>query len=179
MTYLCQGRESAAWSAPVIKGNRLVICGRDSTDDLVFCLDPADGSLLWKNSYTAKARTNHGTGPRATPFIDGDHIYTFGRNGDLVCWQLYDGEKVWHKNVKDEGGEEPTWGHSSSPLVLGDLVIVQGGGNCRTIAFDKNNGEVVWKSGKGPAGYAPVQPLRLGEQTLLLVFHGEWSCRAQ
>jgi len=171
--YLCRGNESATWSAPVISGNRLVVSGRNESDDQLFCLNPANGQLLWVKTYPAPTRSNHGAGPRATPCIDGENIYTFGRNGALVCWRLYDGKKIWHRNVMDEGGEEPTWGHASSPLVLGNRVIVQGGGNCRTIAFDKYDGKVIWKSGQGLPGYAAVKAMTLGADTLLLVFHGK------
>jgi outer membrane protein assembly factor BamB len=171
--FLCQGRNSAAWSAPVIQGNRLVVCGRDSESDLVFCLNPADGSLRWYKSYATKAQTNHGAGPRATPFIDDDRVYTFGRSGDLACWRLLDGENLWHKNVMDEGGEEPTWGHSSSPLISADLVLVQGGGKCRTIAYDKHTGSVVWKSGTGLGGYAALRTMDMAGRQTLLAFHGK------
>jgi outer membrane protein assembly factor BamB len=170
--YLCQGKGSAAWSSPVIQGNRLVVCGRDTKNDLIFCLNPKDGSLRWYQSYPARAKTNHGSGPRATPFIDQDKVYTFGRSGDLTCLSLLDGKILWRKNVTDEGGQEPTWGHSSSPLVLGDLVLVQGGGSCRTIAFDKNTGDVVWKSGNGLPGYAALKSVDLEGAEALLAFHG-------
>jgi len=171
--YLCQGKGSASWSAPVIQGNRLIICGRDTDQDFVFCLKPDDGSLLWYQSYYAKAKTTHGSGPRATPFIDKNRVYTFGRNGDLACWNLLDGEALWRKNVSDEGGKEPTWGHSSSPLVIDNLVIVQGGGDCRTIAYDKMTGKVIWKSGSGLPGYAAVSEINIGGINTLLAFHGK------
>ena len=171
--YLCQGTASASWSTPVIQGNRLVVCGRDTGNDLIFCLNPEDGSLIWYQSYPAIAKTNHGSGARATPFIENDRVYTFGRGGDLVCLNLYNGQILWHKNVMNEGGEEPTWGHSSSPLVLGDLVFVQGGGTCRTIAFNKITGNVVWKSGKGLPGYAALKMMELSEAQILLAFHGK------
>jgi hypothetical protein len=170
--YLCQGKGSASWSAPVVQGNRLVVSGRDSENDLVFCLDPVNGTLLWYQSYAANASSSHGSGPRATPFIDKDRVYTFGRNGDLACWGLLDGEALWRKNVTDEGGEEPTWGHSSSPLVVGNLVIVQGGGNCRTIAYNKMTGDVAWKSGSGLPGYAAIREMDISDKHVLLAFHG-------
>lgn len=170
--YLCQGEGSATWSAPVIRGDRLIVCGRGEGKDLVFCLNVIDGSLLWHSHYEAPATSNHGCGMRATPRIDGDRVYTFGRSGDLVCWDLRDGTKIWHKNVEDEGGREPEWGHSSSPLVSGGHVLVQGGGTARVIAYDKTSGEVVWKSGQGDAGYAPVVSVTLGETPGYLVFHG-------
>ncbi|UCF15597.1 MAG: PQQ-like beta-propeller repeat protein [Phycisphaerales bacterium] len=172
VNYLCQGRASATWSSPVIQGDRLIVCGRDEGDDLVFCLNAVDGSLLWRNHYAAKAKTNHGTGMRATPYIDENRIYTFGRSGDLVCWDLNEGTILWHKNVEDEGGAEPTWGHSSSPLVSGENVLVQGGGTARVIAYNKLSGEVIWKSGQGDAGYAPTVPITLGDKPAYLAFHG-------
>jgi outer membrane protein assembly factor BamB len=170
--YLCQGVGSASWSSPVIQGNRLIVCGRDTENDLIFCLNPEDGSLIWHQSYPAKAKTNHGSGPRATPFIDNDRVYTFGRSGDLACLSLQDGQILWHKNVMDEGGEEPTWGHSSSPLVINNLVVVQGGGSCRTIAYEKISGDVVWKSGNGVGGYAAIKRMLLDGSETLLAFHG-------
>jgi outer membrane protein assembly factor BamB len=173
VNYLCQGQGSATWSAPVIQGDRLVVCGRDVGHDLVFCLNAADGTLLWKNQYAATAGSDHGTGPRATPCIDEDRVYTFGRGGDLLCWNLNDGSLVWHKKVQDEGGQAPTWGHSSSPLVAGDTVLVQGGGTARAIAYSKLSGELIWKSGQGDAGYAPLVPMSLGDKPAYLVFHGK------
>lgn len=173
VNYLCQDRASATWSSPVIQGDRLIVCGRDEGNDLVFCLNAIDGSLLWRAHYTAKATRNHGMGMRATPYIDENRVYTFGRNGDLVCWNLNDGTTLWHKNVQDEGGKEPKWGHSSSPLVSGDYVLVQGGGTARVIAYNKLNGEVIWKSGQGDAGYAPIVPIKLTDKLAYLAFHGK------
>jgi outer membrane protein assembly factor BamB len=171
--FLCQDRAGATWSAPVIRGNRLVVCGRDQENDLVFCLSPEDGSLIWKASYPAPADRKYGRGARATPWIDGDLVYTFGRSGDLVCWRLLDGGKVWHRNVADEGGAESDWGHSSSPLVTETLVVVGGGGTARTIAFDKATGETHWKAGQGPAGYAAMVRMPIAGRPSVLAFHGK------
>ncbi|MBT4499322.1 MAG: PQQ-binding-like beta-propeller repeat protein [Gemmatimonadetes bacterium] len=171
--YLCQGNSSAAWSAPVVQGNRLIVCGRTTEKDLVFCLDPTNGALLWQTSYSAETTASHGAGPRATPAIDDDRVYTFGRSGELVCWALFDGKELWRTNVADEGGEVPMWGHSSSPLILGDRVIVQGGGTARTIAYDKLTGKVVWKGGNGIAGYAALTRMEIAGKTMVLSFHGK------
>ena len=171
--YLCQGRYSATWSAPVVQGNQLIICGRDDKNDLVFCLNANNGELIWKGSYEAEAGTSHGPGSRATPWIDDDRVYTFGRSGDLVCWDLSNGKILWHSNVEDEGGEEPTWGHSSSPYVYKNLVFVQGGGTALVCAFDKMSGELIWKSGEGDAGYAAPALLEQEQDTVLLIFHAE------
>ncbi len=128
VNYLCQDKSTAAWSASVVQGNRLIVPGRDKKNDLVFCINADNGELIWTGSYEAKTESSHGPGSRATPFIDNDRVYTFGRSGDLVCWQLEDGKLLWRKNVKDVGGVEPSWGFSTTPLVFEDNVIVQGGG---------------------------------------------------
>lgn len=171
--YLCQGQSTATWAAPVIQGNRLIVPGRDENNDLVFCLNSENGQLIWKGSYHAIAGTSHGPGPRATPFIDNDRVYTFGRSGDLVCWDLLDGTKHWYTNVKSEGGQEPDWGLSSSPLVLDDKVYVQGGGDALVCAFDKMNGKLAWKSLQGPSGYAAIVPFISDSTRLILVYHAK------
>jgi outer membrane protein assembly factor BamB len=171
--YLCQGKQSATWSAPVIQGNRLIVPGRDQKNDLLFCLNAESGDLLWHGSYPAETGTGHGPGSRATPFIDGDRVYTFGRGGDLVCWQLYDGKQVWRQNVQRAGGVAPGWGHASSPLVYKNAVIVQGGGTALVIAYNKRTGDLVWKSMEGIAGYAAITMNTAVQDTSLIVFHGK------
>ncbi len=173
VNFLCQGQATASWSAPVIVGNRLVIPGRDEKNDLVFCINTDNGELIWQGSYEAEAETAHGPGSRATPFIDSIYVYTFGRSGDLVCWQLTDGKLVWRKNVNDFGGEEPSHGHSSSPLVYEDKVIVQGGGYALFMAYNKFSGELIWKSHSGLAGYSASILIKENEDTYLLVYHGK------
>ncbi len=172
ISFLCQGKRTASWSAPVVQGNRLIVPGRDEKNDIIFCLNPETGKLIWKYKYGAETNTNHGPGARATPFIDDDRVYSFGRGGDLVCLNLLNGKLIWRKNVMDFGGEEPTWGHSSSPLVYKDKVYVQGGGKALAIAFDKMSGELEWKSMEGPAGYAPPTIYKSGDNTQILFFHG-------
>ena len=171
--YLCQGSSAATWSSPVVQGNRLVIMGRDEANDYVFCINTENGELIWKGSYAATATSSHGEGPRATPFIDNGMVYTFGRSGDLTCWNLLDGKQVWKQNVKDNGGQEPEWGYSTTPLVIDNKVIVQGGGNALAIAYDKLTGNIIWKSSQGEAGYAATIPVKIGEETELFIYHGK------
>jgi outer membrane protein assembly factor BamB len=173
INYLCQDKSTASWSAPVVQGNRLIVPGRDEKNDLVFCIHAESGDLIWAGSYKAEAAVSHGPGSRATPFISEDRVYTFGRSGDLACWQLEDGKLIWKKNVKDAGGIEPTWGFSTTPLVLDNKVIVQGGGTALVIAYDKLTGDMLWKSMEGEVGYAAAITMKIENEVKLIVYHGK------
>lgn len=172
VNYLCQDQGTASWAAAVVQGNRLIIPGRDEKNDLVFCINADTGELIWKGSYEAEAGTSHGPGSRATPFINENRVYTFGRSGDLVCWQLEDGKLLWRKNVKDAGGSEPQWGYSTTPLVFENKVIVQGGGKALVIAYDKTTGDLLWKSMEGEAGYAAAITMNIENEVKLLIYQG-------
>jgi len=173
--YLCQGDKASTWSGPVVVGNRLVVPGRDGkTDsDMVFCLDSETGELVWVQSYKAQTGTQHGPGPRATPCIDEDRVYTFGRSGDLACWKLLDGRKLWQSNVNDSGGKPSRWGYASAPLVQGNNVIVQAGGNATAVAYDKMTGKVAWtwQAHSEEAAFAAPRPMQVDDATQLLIFH--------
>jgi outer membrane protein assembly factor BamB len=172
VNYLCQDNATASWATPVIQGNRLIVPGRDEKNDLVFCINAETGELIWEGKYEAEAGTSHGPGSRATPFINENRVYTFGRSGDLVCWQLEDGKLLWRKNVKEAGGSEPQWGFSTTPLVIDNKVIVQGGGKALVIAYDKLTSDLLWKSMEGEAGYAAAITMNIENEVKLLIYHG-------
>lgn len=160
------GKSAAAWSAPSVKGNRLVVDAREGKNDLLFCFDADKGTPVWKKSFAAPGGGSWGKGPRATPCIDGDKIYTYSRGGMLNCWNLADGKKVWTQTT----GQEPKWGHSSSPFILGNLVIVQGGKGTIVSAFNKTTGAPAWKGPGGAPSYAAVMKADVGGRTQLVVF---------
>lgn len=170
--YLCQDQSTGSWSSVAVQGDRLIVPGRDENNDLLFCLNTETGVLIWKGSYPAEALSPHGKGPRGTPSIDNDRVYSFGRSGDLVCWSLAKGEIVWRKNVTEEGGEEPEWGYSISPFVYDDKVIVQGGGKALIMAYNKITGDLLWKSLSGKAGFSTASPIRINDEKFLLIYHG-------
>ena len=169
--YLCSDQGTATWSAPNIQGKHLFVCGRDEENDLVFCLNAETGELIWEESFQSEKVSIHGAGARATPYLDGDYIFTFNRGGDLICREISDGRMVWHRNVDKEGGKPPRWGHSTSPLVYNALVIVDAGGTAGTIAFEKDTGAIKWKTGQGFSGYAALSKMRIDDKDMIVSFH--------
>ncbi len=152
--------------------------------DTLWCLDPLSGSVLWSQSYNShyQGRFRNGDlhqygGPSSTPTFDAESqfIYTLGIDGDLHCWDAArDGRPVWSLKLADEygvrqrpnvGGGVRDFGFTSSPLVQGDVLILEVGGARGTVmAFDKRTGQFRWTSAyAGPAGHTggPV-PLTVG-----------------
>lgn len=113
-----------------------------------------------------------GPGPRATPTINEDHVYSLGAKGQLNCLKALSGAKVWSTNILDDAGTENLeWAMAGSPLVVDDKVIVNPGGDkgSGVIAYDKVTGTKIWAVGNDPASYtAPVLATLLGKQQIII-----------
>jgi outer membrane protein assembly factor BamB len=99
---------------------------RDKTSgqERVVCLDEVTGKILWTHAYPCAYTVAYGSGPRATPTVCGDKVYTLGAMGDLACLDCATGHVVWQKNfVRDYGAEVPLYGFASPPLVDGERLI--------------------------------------------------------
>lgn len=138
-------------------------------------LDAVTGKRLWQHAYDCPYSVSYPAGPRCTPTIDGDHVYTLGSEGDLKCLQIADGEVVWHRQFKrDFGAKVPIWGFTSHPLVDGQLLYCMvGGAGQGVVAFDKKTGDVRWKALDAKAGYCPPTIVTAGDTRQLIIFHPE------
>jgi outer membrane protein assembly factor BamB len=122
--------------------------GQRDDAEWTIALDARDGSELWATRTGESFDSRRGDGPRATPTVVDDLVYSFGPDGDLWALSTEDGAAVWHLNVLERfDGKRPSWGLSESPLVDGDLVIVATGSSEGSIvAFDRHDGTIVWQS---------------------------------
>ncbi len=144
----------------------------------VLCLNDSDGSLVWKHEYDCPYTVSYPAGPRTTPAVDGDRVYTLGAEGHLFCLNVADGAVVWKKHLVQEYGlpGSPVWGFAAHPLIDGDrLVCLVGGKGSAVVAFDKLTGKELWKSldavtSHGP-GYCPPIIIEHGGVRQLIVFH--------
>jgi outer membrane protein assembly factor BamB len=161
-------------SSPVVADGKVYLFSLVGNQEVLAALDAASGKMLWTKGYNGGWTTSY-KGTRATPTIEGDRIYTYGGAGDLVCWDLATGKPRWDLNVLRATGARPlTWGQASSPLVLGDLVYVQGGdGGAVAVAVNKETGKLAWKSqASGLGGYAAVVDAEVESRPQLIVFGG-------
>jgi outer membrane protein assembly factor BamB len=150
--------------------------GRFAGTERVTCRDAASGKELWKTEYPVEYTVSYPAGPRCTPAVDGDCVYTLGAMGDLKCLKVSDGKELWSKNfMKDYEAGLPVWGFAAHPLVDGDkLICLVGGSNDRlVVAFDKKTGKELWASQAcgGDFGYCPPMIYEFGGKRQLIIWH--------
>jgi outer membrane protein assembly factor BamB len=142
----------------------------------VLCLDEKTGRELWTHDYPVEYRVSYAAGPRCTPTVDGDRVYTLGAMGHLVCLNVANGKPVWSKDfIKDYESYLPVWGFAAHPLVDGDkLICLVGGSDSRlVVAFDKKTGRELWakESCSGDFGYCPPMIYEFGGKRQLIIWH--------
>lgn len=144
----------------------------------VICLDLKTGNEIWKHEYDRTyMRVDRPMGPRTTPVVDGDRVYTLGSMGDLYCLDAKTGKPVWNKYFADLYGEvKPIWGYSAHLLVHNDLVIAlagcgKGGEGKAVVAFDKATGKEKWSAlSTNDVGYSPPVLAEAGGVKQLIVW---------
>jgi len=156
------------WKVPVGEGysqvvsskGRLFTLASQGKDDVALAFDAATGKQIWRVRIDSKYEDGQGNGPRSTPTVDGALVYVLSPKGKLAALKTANGQVAWQHDLPAEyGAKSPGWGVSTSPLVEGNLLIVNvgGSGNKSIVAFDKTNGKPVWTSQSDSAGYsAPI-----------------------
>lgn len=168
-------------SSPIIWGNRVFVITAISSDakasfnakdrgiDLandnvkhtwrIYSLDKQTGRIIWeKTAYEGVPRVNRhlkATQANSTPATNGQYVVAlFGSEG-LNCYDV-DGKLRWQKDlgILNPGlWDDPksSWGHSSSPIIYRDLVIVQADGHKQSFiaAFNLKDGKQVWRVERG------------------------------
>jgi outer membrane protein assembly factor BamB len=146
----------------------------------VLCLDEATGTVLWKHEYPQTYGISYPAGPRCTPIIEGEFVYTLGAEGRLLCLRLADGKVAWGKDLKAEyKTKSALWGYASHPLIDGQkLICVVGTSVAHAVAFDKLTGKELWRTNTAPEqGYSPPTIIEAGgvRQLVLLKPDGVYA----
>lgn len=160
------------FSAVSVDQGRVYTMGYRGGEDVVYCFDTANGNKYWEHSYPCELVDNlHEGGPGATPTVVGDVVYTLSREGHLHCLSADDGGVKWLREFKREiGAIQPDWGFTSSPYLLGNLLLVDVG--C-VVAVDRTSGEIIWKSAQHRAGYGTVVDFENAGRRLVAVFNND------
>jgi outer membrane protein assembly factor BamB len=158
------------FSSLAVSQSRVYTLGNAGGQDTVFCFDAHSGRLIWKHSYACPLDAQYYEGgPGSTPTVDSERVYTLSKRAQLFCFEAGSGQVLWQKDLMQElGVAKPRWGFAGSPLVEGDLLLLNAG--TAGTALDKKTGKVIWTSGKAAAGYATPVPVNLNGQRCVLVF---------
>lgn len=147
------------YAAPSLAGGALILFHRVGAEEVVDCLNPLAGrERRWRFSYPCDYADDYGYngGPRATPAIDGNTVFTFGVQGKLHALDLKTGDVIWKRAVDEEHRVPKNFfGTGATPLVEGDLLIINAGGpEAGIVACDKKTGDWRWKATQDGASYA-------------------------
>jgi outer membrane protein assembly factor BamB len=146
------------YSGPVVVGERLILFHRVDNQEVVECLSTTKADKLWSFAYATQYvdGLGKGNGPRSTPAIHGKRVYTLGAEGWLHCLDLQSGKKIWARSLTaDYKVPASYFGIGTSPLVEGDLVVVNvGAKNAGIVAFHKDDGKEIWKATSDGASYS-------------------------
>ena len=126
-------------------------------DEFVICLKEKNGEEIWRFKTGAKFYERQGgNGPRSQPTVDGERVFVLSAEGWLYALNAKDGKKQWLVDLYDGlGSRVPKFGFSTSPLVEGDLLLLEVGTRQGTfIALDKTNGAVKWASQRDIVSYS-------------------------
>jgi outer membrane protein assembly factor BamB len=197
---LWKRRVGPGWSSFSVIGNRAYTQEQRGPREAIVCIDIQTGNELWSHEDEVRfEEVVAGAGPRATPTFHQGRIYALGGSGMLNCLAAASGKKIWSRDISlDAATKPPQWGFSSSPLIVGDKVIVFAGKNqlsddtkttgvfknesssaaekptAGTIAYDPQTGEPQWAAGEGRHGYSSAQLAKLAgvEQVLMISDYG-------
>lgn len=133
------------YSSPTVTDDAIYITGRKETKDVLTALT-SDGKKKWEVVYGNAWVKNH-DGTRCTPTFYNGNIFLVSGSGDIVCVGT-DGKIKWTKNHFDLYESKPLmFGIAESPLVVDNTVIVSPGGKkASLVAFNINDGKVVWEA---------------------------------
>lgn len=142
----------SGYSAPSVRGGRVVLHHRLGDKEIVEAFDAAKGTSLWRYAYQSLFSDPFGynNGPRCTPSLTAECCYCLGAEGKLLCLDCHEGRLVWQRNLPgDWNVPEPFFGVGSTPLLEGDRLIVQVGGqpNSAVVALDARTGKTLWENG--------------------------------
>ena len=132
------------WSSFSVRGDLLYTQEQRGNDEIVACYRVSTGEPVWRHRDPIRFyESNGGAGPRGTPTIHGNRVYSMGATAMLNALDANTGKVIWaRKAATDTKREIPMWGISSSPLIVDDLVIVSVYGTLA--AYDINNGNLRW-----------------------------------
>lgn len=170
---------SNGYTSPTVAGGRVYLTDRIETprqQERVRCFDWQTGKELWTHAYDAAyGGIGYPDGPRASVTIHDGRAYALGAVGHFHCLDAATGKVLWSKDLNAEYRIQlPGWGISPAPLIEGDLVILQiGGENACLVALDRKTGQERWHALPDRASYSPPIVINQAGKRVLVCWTGD------
>jgi outer membrane protein assembly factor BamB len=173
-----QKKVGHGFSGPVVTQGRLILFHRIDDRAMIECLDLSTGKGVWQQEYPTDYTDDFGfdDGPRATPSVADNLVYTFGAEGALSCLSLTNGRPIWRVDTRTRfGARKGFFGAACSPLIEGRAVLVNIGGanGAGIVAFDRNSGKLLWTASEAEASYSSPCAATLEGHRLAVFFTRE------
>ena len=156
-----------------VRGDRVFTLSADEETEHVICLEAATGEEVWRTPTGGRFVERRGDGPRSMPTLDGRNLYVVSAEGTLFALNVSTGGVAWSRSFVGEFGSKlPAWGYACSPLVVGDRLFVEvGGDEARSVAcFDKHSGETIWSSHTDGLSYSsPIAVMIHGQPQIVFI----------
>ncbi|MBI1371668.1 MAG: PQQ-binding-like beta-propeller repeat protein [Phycisphaera sp.] len=165
------------YASPTISRGRLFLFDRVKDENRLTCMNAETGEDLWEFKYPTdfEDMLGYSGGPRCSPLVEDDRVYVIGGEGMLHCLDVVTGKVKWKMDTLAKFHVVKNFfGVGSTPIIEGDLLIMQVGGSPNDeaatdvyaaqgniknngsdiVALNKLTGEVVYKTGEDLASYS-------------------------
>jgi outer membrane protein assembly factor BamB len=185
----------AGYGMASVSQGRLFLFDSDEDECTLHCVNAETGKSIWSYAYESDYQDMYGydNGPRTSPVVDEDRVYTYGPDGMLQCINVTDGKLKWKVDTaKDFGVVQNFFGVGSTPLVFGDQLLVMVGGSgpeaqqvppgalnrvkpngCGVVAFNKLNGKVLYRTIDDLASYSSLRLMKADGKPIVLALMRE------
>lgn len=166
-----------AWSSFCAVGDLVFTQEKRGESESVVCYRADTGAEVWaRGEPGSHDDMPSGAGPRATPTYANGMIYAVGSKGTVSCVRAATGEPVWVVKLAERfGATEPVFGQSASPLVVGDVVVVNpcSASSPRLVGLAVGTGETRWATeAKGTDGYSSPHAATIAGVGQVLIYNG-------
>jgi outer membrane protein assembly factor BamB len=146
-------------SSATVTDDAIYITGTKGEKDVLTSFSP-DGKKNWEVIYGNVSTSSNFPESRCTPTYSKSKIYLVGGQGEMTCVGK-DGRIIWSVNYfKKYNAPISRWGVSESPLIVDNKIIgTPGGDMAAMVAFNDENGNVVWETPAINEGTNYVNPL--------------------
>jgi outer membrane protein assembly factor BamB len=150
----------SGFSTVTVVGDALYTMAVEGESETAYRLRESDGEVVWRVPLGPVFPEVFGNGPRSTPTVERDVVYVLSATGRLHALRTKDGSRLWEVDLaKEFSSPTPNRGFAPSPLVDGDLLLLEAGGTegRAVVALDRKTGKLRWSALNGKPGY--VTPL--------------------